>query len=157
MTKKTTDTPTGFDLSALNAPQLERLSQLMADNGLTELEFEQHGTRIKLGRGVTMAAASQPFTLATPAAATPAPVAAPAAPVNEIKAPLVGTFYHASAPDAAPFVKVGDTVRVGQVIGIIEAMKTMNPVEADKAGTVTAIIAPNARAVEYGQPLIALA
>ena len=72
---------------------------------------------------------------------------------NEVKSPLVGTFYSASSPDAEPFVKVGDTVKKGQVLGIVEAMKLMNEIESEFDGTVKAILIENEQMVEYGQPL----
>lgn len=72
---------------------------------------------------------------------------------NEVKSPLVGTFYSASSPDAEPFVKVGDTVKKGQVLGIVEAMKLMNEIESEFDGTVKAILVENEQMVEYGQPL----
>ncbi|GGK38384.1 acetyl-CoA carboxylase biotin carboxyl carrier protein subunit [Deinococcus malanensis] len=97
---------------------------------------------------------------ALPAAATPAPEAeaapAPAKPVSAgtpVKAPIVGTFYASSSPDAPPYVKVGDTVQAGQVLCIIEAMKLMNEIEAEQGGTVREILVKNAEPVEYGQTL----
>ena len=75
---------------------------------------------------------------------------------NVVKSPLVGTFYSASSPDSAPFVKVGDTVKKGQVLGIVEAMKLMNEIESDFAGTVTEVFVENGQSVEYGQPLFAV-
>ena len=75
---------------------------------------------------------------------------------NQVKAPLVGTFYSASAPDAAPFVKVGDTVKKGQVLGIIEAMKLMNEIESEYDGVVEAILVENGQMVEYGQNLFTI-
>ncbi|MGN0263079.1 MAG: acetyl-CoA carboxylase biotin carboxyl carrier protein [Oliverpabstia sp.] len=75
---------------------------------------------------------------------------------NQVKAPLVGTFYSASAPDAAPFVKVGDTVKKGQVLGIIEAMKLMNEIESEYEGVVEAILVENGQMVEYGQNLFTI-
>ena len=75
---------------------------------------------------------------------------------NVVKSPLVGTFYEASSPDADPFVKVGDTVRVGQVLGIVEAMKLMNEIESEFEGTVKEILVKNEQMVEYGQPLFVI-
>ena len=92
-----------------------------------------------------------------PAALAPAPVtpeaAAPSA-TNAVKSPMVGTFYRSPSPDAAPFVEVGQNVRVGDVLCIVEAMKMMNQIEADRAGTVTAVHAENGDPVEFDQPLI---
>ena len=88
------------------------------------------------------------------AAATPAPAAETAAPAETIDAPLVGTFYRAASPDAAAFVKVGDRVNADTVIGIIEAMKVMNEIKAEKCGVIKDILVENGQPVEYGQPLI---
>ena len=107
---------------------------------------------------VTVAAVPQavPAPAAAPAAApAPAQDAAQAA-LPTITSPMVGTFYRAPSPGAAPFIEVGDTVKKGQVIGIIEAMKLLNEVEADKDGVVQAFAAENGQPVEYGQPLVIL-
>ncbi len=93
-----------------------------------------------------------------PAPASPAQSAAPAASVNHIlKSPMVGTFYSASGPDAKPFVSVGDTVKKGQTVCIIEAMKIMNEIEADQSGTIVRVLAETAQGVEFGQPLFEIA
>ena len=90
--------------------------------------------------------------------ATPVAPAAPAASPNHmLKSPMVGTFYNASSPDAKPFVSVGDAVKQGQTVCIIEAMKIMNEIEADKSGTVVKVLADTAQGVEYGQPLFEIA
>lgn len=94
--------------------------------------------------------AAKPAEEAAPAAAAPAPAASAGTPV---KAPIVGTFYSASSPDAAPYVKVGDRVEAGQVLCIIEAMKLMNEIEAEQSGTIREILVKNAEPVEYGQTL----
>lgn len=100
--------------------------------------------------------AAVPAAEAAHAVPVPAAPAAPAAPVAsgiEVSAPIVGTFYQAPAPDAAPFVKAGDTVAVGQVLCIIEAMKLMNEIEAETAGVITEVLVSNGEPVEYGQAL----
>jgi len=89
-----------------------------------------------------------------PAAAAPAAPAAPAG--HAVKSPMVGTFYRASSPGAKPFVEVGSQVKVGDTICIIEAMKILNEIEADKAGTITQILCENGQPVEYGQPLFVI-
>ena len=100
------------------------------------------------------------MTVATPAAAPGPAAAAEAAPAQPdghvMKAPMVGTFYRSSSPESAPFVEVGQTVKAGDTLCIIEAMKLMNEIEADVAGTVKAILAENGQAVEYGQPLFVI-
>ena len=105
-----------------------------------------------------VAAPSAPAPVAAPApsappAPTPAPAPAPAATGTPVKAPIVGTFYASSSPDAAPYVKVGDRVEAGQVLCIIEAMKLMNEIEAESTGTIQQILVNNAEPVEYGQTL----
>ena len=146
-----TDTPKKPS-SNIDMQQLNELAKWLETTGLEEVEIETHGTRLRLRKptsGTTMVAA--PSMAAQPAAA---PAAAPVVDTaSQFKSPMVGTFYRASGPDSAPFVKEGDTVSVGQTLGIIEAMKTMNQIESDRAGTVTKIIVNNAQAVEYGQPL----
>jgi acetyl-CoA carboxylase biotin carboxyl carrier protein len=93
----------------------------------------------------------------TTAAPVDATVSAPVAPEAEVghavKSPMVGTFYRSSSPGAKPFVEVGDTIKAGETICIIEAMKILNEIEADKSGTVSKILSDNGQAVEYGQPL----
>jgi acetyl-CoA carboxylase biotin carboxyl carrier protein len=104
------------------------------------------------------AAPTQVPALAPVPEATPAPAAEPVASTNHIlKSPMVGTFYNASSPDTKPFVSVGDAVKQGQTVCIIEAMKIMNEIEADKSGTVVKILADTAQGVEYGQPLFEIA
>ncbi|MEN9467509.1 MAG: hypothetical protein RL081_1510 [Pseudomonadota bacterium] len=98
-------------------------------------------------------AAQAPAVAAPAAAAAPAPVAEPVAEGHTVKSPMVGTFYRAASPGAKPFVEVGDSIKVGETICIIEAMKILNEIEADKSGTVTRILCDNGQAVEYGQPL----
>ncbi len=91
---------------------------------------------------------------AVEAAPAPAAAAVPAEPVGHtVKSPMVGTFYRASSPGAKPFVEIGDTIKEGETICIVEAMKILNEIEADKSGTVTKILVDNGQAVEYGQPL----
>jgi acetyl-CoA carboxylase biotin carboxyl carrier protein len=108
---------------------------------------------------VPMSATPVPAITAAPAAAPLAP--APEAPTSQeghmVKSPMVGTFYRASAPGAKAFVEVGDTVKVGQTICVIEAMKLMNEIEADKDGIVKAIMVENGQPVEYGEPLMMIA
>jgi len=126
--------------------------------GLAELEVEQAGTRIRVVREHAPAAAApapRPELAGAPAPAQV--VAAAAAPhLVPVEAPMVGTFYRAPGPDAAPFVLEGDVVKEGQVLCIIEAMKLMNEIEAKAAGRVAKILVENAQPVEYGQPLFLL-
>jgi acetyl-CoA carboxylase biotin carboxyl carrier protein len=146
--------------------KLGALLEVLTTGDVTEFEFEDETTRFKLRRG---APASQgPFVMAAPAS-TPMPQAAtadrnvPAAPPSEDKnvlivtSPFVGTFYRAPSPDAPPFVEVGSTVREGQTLCIVEAMKLMNEIEADVSGTVVEILSDNGKPVEFEQPLFRIA
>lgn len=143
--------------------KLKTLIDLVAESGIAELEFTEGDGRVRIVKSPTppvMTAGIPPSTVAlaaTPAAATPTPPSAPAPESHVIKSPMVGTFYRAPSPGAAAFVNVGDTVRQGQVLCIIEAMKLLNEIEADKAGVVKEALAENGQAVEYGQPLFVIA
>ena len=147
------------------------LALLIAETDLSEIEVSQGDLRIRVARNVTITApvhiappSFAPAPAAAPAAAT---VAAPAAPEASspkdlskhpgvVKSPLVGTAYRAAEPGAANFVEIGDKVREGQTLLIIEAMKTMNQISAPRAGTVTAIIFEDSQPVEYGEPLVVI-
>jgi acetyl-CoA carboxylase biotin carboxyl carrier protein len=137
------------------------LAELLAETGLTEIEIEREGMRVRVARQVSVAApmyAAAP-NLAAVGAGAPAAAPAPAAAVDPSKhpgavpSPMVGTAYLAPEPGAAPFVEVGARVTQGQTIMIIEAMKTMNQIPAPKAGVVTAILVGNGQPVEFGEPL----
>lgn len=145
---------TPIQLPSFDKDELKQLVELMASTGLAEIEIGEGAHRLKLKRET---ASTTPVMPTAPALSTrqPAPPAAPLALENVLKSPMVGTFYHASSPDAEPFVKPGDKISKGQTIGIIEAMKTMNPIEADCDGIVADILIGNAKPVEYGEPLIA--
>lgn len=142
------------DTNKIDLSQLTDLAKWLESTGLEEVEVEAAGTRIRLkkqGSGVPVTYAAPVASLAAPAPAAAQPAAESTA--NAFKSPMVGTFYRASSPDAAPFVKEGDTVSAGQPLAIIEAMKTMNTIESDRSGTVTKVLVSNAQAVEFGQPL----
>jgi acetyl-CoA carboxylase biotin carboxyl carrier protein len=134
------------------------LAELLNDTGLSEIEVEQHGLRIRIARNLTVSAA-----VAAPAGYAPAAAphhAAPAAPAHDenhpgtLKSPMVGTVYRSPEPGAATFVEVGSAVKQGQTVLIIEAMKTMNHIPAPRAGTVKAILVENEQPVEYGEALM---
>ena len=140
------------------------LAELLEETGLSEIEIEREGMRVRVARQVTVAAPA--YTGAAPSAATMAAAAAPAgaAPAaaavadpgkhpGAVPSPMVGTAYLAPEPSAPPFVEVGARVAQGQTILIIEAMKTMNQIPAPKAGVVTAILVGNGQPVEFGEPL----
>ena len=150
--------------------KLKTLIDLVSESGVAELEITEGEDHVRIVNRPTVSAAP---VVQAPAAVTvaavpqavpaPAPAAAPApaqdaaqAALPTITSPMVGTFYRAPSPGAAPFIEVGDTVKKGQVIGIIEAMKLLNEVEADKDGVVQAFAAENGQPVEYGQPLVIL-
>ncbi len=142
--------------------KLKTLIDLVSDSNVSELEItEAEGTvRIVKSAPAPVAMVTQmaaPMSMAAPVAAAPAPVAAPvveAVPTGHtVKSPMVGTFYRSSSPGAKSFAEVGQQVKEGETICIIEAMKILNEIEADKAGTITKILAENGQAVEYGAPL----
>ena len=145
--------------------KLKKLIDLVQESGIAELEITEGEEKVKIVKGgVVTVAAAQPVAVgATPAAAAAAPSAAPPTepePGQEghvVKAPMVGTFYRSPSPDAKPFVEVGQAVKEGDTICIIEAMKLMNEIEADASGVVKAILVENGQPVEYGQPLFILA
>jgi acetyl-CoA carboxylase biotin carboxyl carrier protein len=148
--------------------KLKTLIDLVSESNISELEITEAEGKVRIVKGGTAAAAVQ-YVQALPApaavapaagaaaaapAGAPAPAAAPAEPQGHVvKSPMVGTFYRSSSPGAAPFVEVGTQVKEGDTICIIEAMKILNEIEADKTGTITQILGENGQAVEYGQPL----
>ncbi|HIZ74709.1 MAG TPA: acetyl-CoA carboxylase biotin carboxyl carrier protein [Candidatus Mediterraneibacter stercoravium] len=169
----------------MKVEQVLQLIQAVSDSELTEFKYEEDGVKLSLKKTegkivqVQTPVAAPAVVQAAPAVIPAAPVAAaPAAPATEaapaageasaaetadalpagniVKSPLVGTFYAAPAEDAEPFVKVGDRVKEGQVLAIVEAMKLMNEIESDFTGTVAEILVENGQAVEYGQPLFVI-
>ncbi|MDB2360333.1 acetyl-CoA carboxylase biotin carboxyl carrier protein [Porticoccaceae bacterium] len=146
--------------------KLKKLIELLEQSNINELEINEGDESVRISRGATAVSYAAPPAPA-PLAAAPAPVAAPAAveaaaPASEelaghaVKSPMVGTFYASPAPDSPPFVTVGQTVAAGDVICIIEAMKMMNQIEADKAGTIGAILIEDGEAVEFDQPIVTI-
>lgn len=140
--------------------KVKKLIELLEESGIAELEIHEGEESVRISRHSNVTAA--PTQITVPAAApVAAPVAAAAAPAAEeadvtghaIKSPMVGTFYRASSPGAKSFVEEGQQVNVGDTLCIIEAMKLLNQIESDKAGTVKAILVDNAQPVEYGEPL----
>jgi acetyl-CoA carboxylase biotin carboxyl carrier protein len=144
--------------------KLKKLIDLVQESGIAELEITEGEEKVKIVRGGAVVATASPVVMpaeaprpaAAPAAAPP-PAAEPAPEGHVVKAPMVGTFYRSPSPDAKPFVEVGQAVKEGDTICIIEAMKLMNEIEADASGTVKAILVENGQPVEYGQPLFILA
>jgi acetyl-CoA carboxylase biotin carboxyl carrier protein len=146
--------------------KLKKLIDLVQESGIAELEITEGEEKVKIVKGgaVSVSQLAQGAPAPAPAVATAAPPQTPAAPAAEppaheghvVKAPMVGTFYRASSPDAKAFVEVGQPIKEGQTICIIEAMKLMNEIEADASGVVKAILVENGQPVEYGQPLFIL-
>ncbi|WBY00813.1 acetyl-CoA carboxylase biotin carboxyl carrier protein [Ramlibacter tataouinensis] len=146
--------------------KLKTLIDLVSESNVSELEITEAEGKVRIVKGAPPAAqvyAPPPaVTVSAPAAAqaAPAPLAAAPAPQvpagHAVKSPMVGTFYRSSSPGAKPFVEVGSQVKEGDTVCIIEAMKILNEIEADKSGTVTQILCENGQAVEYGQPLFVI-
>lgn len=146
--------------------KLKTLIDLVSESNVSELEITEAEGKVRIVKsGATVvhqyagtapaAGAAAPAPVAAPVAELPAP--APAQPVGHtVKSPMVGTFYRASSPGAKSFVEVGSVVKEGETICIIEAMKILNEIEADKSGTISRILGENGQAVEYGQPLFVI-
>jgi acetyl-CoA carboxylase biotin carboxyl carrier protein len=137
---------------------LEELVEFMKRTGLKEMEVKDDDNRVRLTLPVNeipMVAAVAPQVV-TESVALPAEKAEPEVIGTVMESPIVGTFYGAASPDDDPFIQVGDKVKKGQTICIIEAMKTMNHIEAEKSGTVTEVLVENAQPVEFGEPLFRL-
>jgi acetyl-CoA carboxylase biotin carboxyl carrier protein len=135
---------------------IRQLGGLLGELGLAELEVTIGDTRIRLARPTPGASLTAPPTLVTattPAAANEFGAVATLPGAVTVEAPMVGTFYRAASPTGEPYVREGDVVKEGQILCIIEAMKLMNEIEAKAAGRIVKILAENAQAVEYGQPL----
>ena len=141
--------------------KVKKLIELLEASSVDEIEIKEGEESVRISRNT-----AAPITMAAPVAAPAMPAPVPAAPApaspeaaapsaaNAVKSPMVGTFYRSPSPDAAPFVEVGQSVRAGDVLCIVEAMKMLNQIEADKAGTIKEILVENAQPVEYGQPLM---
>ena len=145
--------------------KVKKLIELLEESGIAEIEITEGEESVRISRHST-APAPQMFHHAMPAPMPPAPAAPAAAPAEEkaadipaghqVTSPMVGTFYRAPNPGAKPFADVGQSVKVGDTLCIIEAMKMMNQIEADKAGVVKAVLAENGEPVEFGQPLFVI-
>jgi acetyl-CoA carboxylase biotin carboxyl carrier protein len=147
--------------------KLKTLIDLVSESNVSELEITEAEGKVRIVKSSGVAVAA-PVVMAAPVAAVAAPQVATAAAVADaaaapevaapavghtVKSPMVGTFYRSSSPGAAPFAQIGTVVKEGDTLCIVEAMKILNEIEADKAGTVTQILCENGQAVEYGQPL----
>ena len=148
--------------------EIKQLVEFIKGHDLDEFELEQDGVKVRIKRGSNHHAAAAPQTpaatavLSSPPVVSPAPPPLAAAPADEggelaiVKSPIVGTFYRSAEPGAAAFVSVGDTVRKGQVLCIIEAMKLMNEIDSEYDGEVTSVYVENGQAVQYGERLFAI-
>ena len=148
--------------------KVKKLIELLEESGIDEIEIKEGEESVRISRnGNKTMAMPQQYAAPMQAAPAPAPAAAPAAspaPVAEsnepdghkVKSPMVGTFYRASSPESKPFVEVGQSVKAGDTLCIVEAMKMMNQIEADKSGTVVAVLVDNAEPVEFDQPLFVI-
>ena len=147
--------------------KLKTLIELVETSGIAELEIQEGEERVRITRALApsahtvmmhapMAAATQPAPAAAAAVPAPVAVAAEEPSGHVVKSPMVGTFYRAASPGAKTFVEVGDTVKEGDTLCIVEAMKLMNEIEADASGVVKAVLAENGQPVEFGQPLFLL-
>ena len=144
----------------MNSDDIKELIQIFNESGLAEMEVQRGEDRVRLRRGPSVqelvapvAAPSAPASTAAPASNKPS---AADSSHTIVKSPIVGTYYDAPSPGAPPFVKVGDSVDVGQVLCIIESMKLMNEIEAEVAGTIVHKLSENGRPVEYGEALFAV-
>jgi len=141
---------------------VRHLAGVLNETGLSEIEYESGGVRIRVARHAAGGASAPvyapayalPAAAAAPAAATPAKPADPATHPGTVKSPMVGMFYLLPEPGAAPFIAVGDTVKEGQTLALIEAMKTFNPVKAPRGGKIVKILLESGSPVEYGEPLV---
>jgi acetyl-CoA carboxylase biotin carboxyl carrier protein len=144
-------------MPSIDAAAIRELADLLAETGLTEIEIEQGGTRVRVARQIvnSYVAADGPVRATTAAAAAAeAPAVAKGPQPGAVTSPMVGTAYVAPEPGKPPFVKVGDKVSEGDTLLIVEAMKTMNPILAPRSGTVTEICIHDAEPVEFGQALL---
>ena len=151
--------------------KIKKLIELVEESGITELEVQEEEGTVRISRATPavapaaiqyaaapVAPVAAPAAAPAPAPAAAAPAEAPAAEVSghQVRSPMVGTFYRSPSPEAKAFVEVGQTVKVGDALCIVEAMKMMNRIEADKAGVVKAILVNDGEAVEFDQPLIVI-
>ena len=138
----------------IDADAIRKLAELLKETGLTEIEIEQGGARIRVGRGgAASAAVAAPVAAPAPATTAPAASAASGPPAGAVPSPMVGTVYLSPEPGKPQFIAVGKTVKEGDTLFIVEAMKTMNAITAPRGGTVTEINVADGTPVEFGQTL----
>jgi len=145
------------ETSAIDYDKIRELARLLEETGLTEIEFERNGERIRVARHVAPVAVEAARSGATAAIDSPLPGSAAIDPTKHpgaVTSPMVGTAYMGPEPGARPFVEIGSRVRAGETLLIVEAMKTMNQIPAPRAGTVTQILVGDGQPVEFGEPLM---
>lgn len=162
MDANTSDRSTNREPS-MEISYIKKIIKLLENSSIDEIEIEEEGKKLRVARNkpssMTYAAAPMAMPMPAAAAAPPAPSAPPATAsagekaYHEVRSPIVGTFYRAPSPDADPYVAEGQSVRSGQVLCIVEAMKLMNEIESDVEGTIVKILVENGKPVEYNQPL----
>ena len=160
----------------MNQKELKELIEFLKEQDIAEFELERGDVKVRIKRAIASNAAAEtrfiamptvsaaipegsalpPASTAAPYAGAPAPVPQPEEVLHAVRSPIVGTFYEAPSPGAPPFAKVGDTVEVGQILCIIEAMKLMNEIESDVAGEIVKKLISNGQPIEYGQELFAI-
>lgn len=143
-------------METINKKAIADLADLLHEHKLTEIEYESGDTRIRVSSKVEAAAVPAVTTVPVPAAAPTPAAEKPAAPANTVKSPMVGVVYLSADPNSAPFVSVGDLVGPGQTLCLVEAMKTFNPVKAEKAGKIVQILVESGTPVEFNEPLFVL-
>ncbi len=149
--------------------KVKKLIELLEESGIDEIEIKEGEESVRISRNQNKGMAPQYYAPPAPVPAAPAAAAEPASAAakadsgssdepagHKVKSPMVGTFYRSSSPDSSPFVEVGQSVKAGDTLCIVEAMKMMNQIEADKSGTVVAILVDNAEPVEFDQPLFVI-
>ncbi len=146
--------------TAIDHDLIRELAKLLDETGLTDLEIEQAGLRVRVGRQAHTVSVGAPVQIPGPSLGAPAPAAGPAGDLAKnpgaVTSPMVGTAYMAPAPGAKPFVEVGSKVKSGDTLLIIEAMKTMNQIPAPRSGTVTQVLIEDGHPVEFGEPLMVI-
>ena len=150
--------------NSIDQDLIRDLANILTETDLSEIEVEQDDLRIRLSRASSVQAVHVQAPVAAPAAPAPAPASLPSAsastadadakPAGNVTSPMVGTAYHSPAPGSDPFVKIGDSVKEGDTVMIVEAMKTMNQIPSPKSGTVKAILVEDGQPVEFGEPLL---
>lgn len=156
-TKDTKDTPEKKSpMTQIDNELVRQLAGVLNETGLTEIEYESGGLRIRVARQITgvVSAAAPVYAAGGDAPIAAAKPADPASHPGTVKSPMVGVVYLLPEPGAPPFIKVGDSIAEGQTLALIEAMKTFNPVKAPRSGKITAILVESGTPVEYGEPLV---